>query len=85
MAKPDSQVRRVLTPMLLASLVDFNSIEQADKDSLINDFIDETEGLLLLDLTAIVQLARIENVPVRRISDAVRRYKVESLKIHGKN
>lgn len=75
-AKPDGQVRRLLAPSLLASLADFNGLAEADKSSLINDFIDETEGLLLLDLTAIVQLARIEQVPATSISDAVRRYKV---------
>lgn len=75
-AKPDGQVRRLLAPTLLGSLVDFNGIEEADKPQIINDFVDETEGLLLLDLTAIVQLARIEQVPAASIRDAVRRYKV---------
>ncbi|HDN2510243.1 AAA family ATPase [Providencia vermicola] len=75
-AKPDGQVRRLLAQSLLGSLVDFNGIEEADKPQIINDFVDETEGLLLLDLTAIVQLARIEQVPAASIRDAVRRYKV---------
>ena len=40
------------------------------------DFVDQTEGLLLLDLTAISQLARRENIPVTKIGDAIRNYKV---------
>ncbi|HBO23771.1 MULTISPECIES: AAA family ATPase [unclassified Providencia] len=75
-AKPDSQIRRILAPTLLGSLSGFTQISEPEKESLLNDFIDETEGLLLLDLTAIIQLARIENVDVIRIGDAVRRYKV---------
>ncbi|MEX9782554.1 AAA family ATPase [Providencia manganoxydans] len=75
-AKPDSQVRRQLAPNLLSSLANFSDIEESEKQRLLNDFIDETEGLLLLDLTAIIQLARIEQVDAVRISDAVRRYKV---------
>lgn len=75
-AKPDSQIRRILAPTLLGSLFGFTQINESEKESLLNDFIDETEGLLLLDLTAIIQLARIENVDVIRIGDAVRRYKV---------
>ena len=39
-------------------------------------FVDETEGLLLLDLNAIVQLARSEGLEIGQIADAVRRYKV---------
>lgn len=75
-AKPDSQIRRALAPNLLVSLAGFSSLIENEKESLLNDFIDETEGLLLLDLVAIVQLARIEEVEITRISDAVRRYKV---------
>lgn len=75
-AKPDSQIRRALAPNLLVSLAGFSSLIESEKESLLNDFIDETEGLLLLDLVAIVQLARIEKVEITRISDAVRRYKV---------
>ncbi|MBF2998360.1 ATP-dependent Clp protease ATP-binding subunit, partial [Pseudomonas aeruginosa] len=39
-------------------------------------FVENTEGLLLLDLNAIVQLARVEGLAMERIADAVRRYKV---------
>ncbi|VVE50961.1 ATPase [Pandoraea anhela] len=39
-------------------------------------FIDGTEGLLLADMNAIATLARVESVPIGKISDAVRRYKV---------
>ena len=48
----------------------------AELEKAIDEFVDETEGLLLLDLSAIAQLARSETVSFDRIADAVRRYKV---------
>jgi len=39
-------------------------------------FVDETQGMLLVDMNSIAQLARAENVAVTDVSDAVRRYKV---------
>jgi ATP-dependent Clp protease ATP-binding subunit ClpA len=39
-------------------------------------FVDGCEGLLLADMNAIATLARVENVSIEKISDAVRRYKV---------
>ncbi|MBD2791935.1 AAA family ATPase [Xenorhabdus szentirmaii] len=75
-AKPDGQMRRALAPTLLRSLPDFSQLTDDEQNASLNDFIDETNGLLLLDLTAIAQLARLEHVPITRISDAVRRYKV---------
>ncbi len=44
--------------------------------ALLKAFVQSTEGLLLLDLSAIAQLARVEGVAVDQIGDAVRRYKV---------
>ncbi len=59
---------RTLSGSREASLEDMKKAEQS--------FIDETEGLLLTDLSAITQLGRGEAVPISKISDAVRRYKV---------
>ncbi len=41
-----------------------------------SEFVEETEGLLLLDLQAIAQLGRSEGVAFEQVSDAVRRYKI---------
>ena len=75
-ARPDHEARRVLAKSLLRSLP---GAKEAAPETLIQaaaSFVDQTEGLLLLDMNAIAQLARTENVPVTAISDAVRRYKV---------
>ncbi|MBK5074685.1 ATP-dependent Clp protease ATP-binding subunit [Budviciaceae bacterium CWB-B4] len=74
-AKPDRIARRALAPALLRSLSG-QSEDATMQEKTAQDFVDETEGLLLLDMNAIAQLARIEEVSQERISDAVRRYKV---------
>ncbi|WP_124980499.1 AAA family ATPase [Nonlabens xiamenensis] len=63
--------RRLVTPMIHGMLNDQDKTTQV-----IQDFVDETEGLLLLDLVAILELARSESIPIVDIADAVRRYKL---------
>ena len=75
-AKPDHGARRVFAQSLLANLEGFRSAEASSKKAALEAFVDETEGLLLVDLQAIAQLARAETVSFDRIGDAVRRYKV---------
>jgi ATP-dependent Clp protease ATP-binding subunit ClpA len=75
-AKPDHVSRKSLVPFLVRNVpgardAPADLLEQAQQT-----FVDETEGLLLLDLNAIIQLARGEGLAISQISDAVRRYKV---------
>ena len=70
--KPDHIVRRRLVETLVQG---FGSQAQ-DVDNIVTDFVNETEGLLLLDLVAIIELARAESIAINHIADAVRRYKV---------
>ncbi|QNO27841.1 ATP-dependent Clp protease ATP-binding subunit [Sphingopyxis sp. OPL5] len=75
-APPDRAARRALAPSLLRALP---GAADADAEALAqaaDDLIDATEGLLLVDLGAIAQLARAEAVDVSDIAEAVRRYKV---------
>lgn len=74
-AKPDRIARHALAPALLRSLPG-QSAQAATQAQAAQEFVDETEGLLLLDMNAIARLARIEGVAQEQISDAVRRYKV---------
>lgn len=75
-SKPDRSARRAIIPSLLRSLPGGAEASQSLLTQAEEDLVDETEGLLLMDLNAIVQLGRAEDVHVSRISDAVRRYKV---------
>ncbi|MGG6230313.1 AAA family ATPase [Tenacibaculum sp. SDUM215027] len=70
--KPNHIARRRLVHPIVESL----SKDKTNIDAIVTEFVDETEGLLLLDLVAIIELARSESIPISMIADAVRRYKV---------
>ncbi|MEW5621215.1 AAA family ATPase [Pseudomonas putida] len=75
-SKPDQLTRRALAPALLKGLAGSQEASQDALAQAAEAFVQNTEGLLLLDLSAIAQLARVEGVPMVQIADAVRRYKV---------
>jgi len=75
-SKPDMQARQALASSLLRGLDGGRSATPEALQQASQAFVESTEGLLLLDMNAIAQLARVEGVTVDRISDAVRRYKV---------
>jgi hypothetical protein len=75
-SKPDRLARRAVAPALIRSLPGARESGPAALARAEQDLVDETEGLLLMDLNAIAVLGRAENLSVTAISDAVRRYKV---------
>jgi energy-coupling factor transporter ATP-binding protein EcfA2 len=75
-AKPDQRARRPLAASLLRSLEGYREADPHAAARALDDFVDQTEGLLLVDLTSIVQLGRTEGLGFAEIADAVRRYKV---------
>lgn len=75
-ARPDHLARRNLAPALLRGLRGAREAPTGQIEKASTTFVEETEGLLLLDLNAIAQLARSEGLDIGQISDAVRRYKV---------
>lgn len=75
-SNPDRGVRRAVAKSLVRSLPGAIEAPAASIQSAEDDLVDSTEGLLLMDLNAIAQLARSERVAVTDIGDAVRRYKV---------
>ncbi len=75
-AKPDRYARSVLAPSLLRHMPQGAELSADQLAKLEREFVDQTEGLLLLDLTAISQLARREGISVAKVTDAVRHYKI---------
>ena len=75
-AKPDNQARSVIAPQLLRYMPDGANLTPDTIRTSVREFVEQTEGLLLLDLAAISQLARRENISVTKIGNAVRNYKV---------
>jgi ATP-dependent Clp protease ATP-binding subunit ClpA len=75
-SKPDQAVRRSLAPALLNGLAGSQGASEETLQKAIDALVETTEGLLLLDLSSIAQLARVEGVAMERIADASRRYKI---------
>ena len=74
--KPDNLARGVLARVLLRSLAGHADVPTDEKESAVGAFVDGTDGMLLVDVSAIAQLARSEGIGLAAIGDAVRRYKV---------
>ncbi len=75
-AKPDHRLRRQLAFGLVRTLDGFGEATPRQIAQARSALVEQTEGLLLLDLAAIVQFGRTEGLTLGRLSDAVRRYKV---------
>lgn len=75
-SRPDHHFRRPLARSLLRVLPGADTAPPEQVAAAVEAFVDETEGMLLVDLNAIVQLARTERIELSRIRDAIRQYKV---------
>lgn len=75
-SRPDGAERRALASALLRPLATAVDADQTLAQESVDAFVDGTGGMLLLDMNAIALLARVEGVPLDKIADAVRRYKV---------
>jgi energy-coupling factor transporter ATP-binding protein EcfA2 len=75
-AKPDHRARRALAASLIRTLDGHREAAPVDAAKALDSFVDQTEGLLLADLSSIVQLGRTEGLGYADVADAVRRYKI---------
>ncbi|WP_137897083.1 AAA family ATPase [Sphingomonas sp. 2SG] len=75
-APPDRAARSAVAPSLVKTLPGSRDAEADVLEEAGRSLVDATEGMLLVDLNAVAQLARAEKVPVTEIGEAVRRYKV---------
>lgn len=75
-APPDRVARKAVAPSLIRSLPGARDASTEVITTAEDDLVDATEGMLLVDLNAVAQLARAEGVPIDDVTEAVRRYKV---------
>ena len=75
-AKPDHRARRQFGEALLRGFEGARGASESATREALDSFVDGTESLLLLDMTAVAELARAENISLSGVQDAVRRYKV---------
>lgn len=73
---PDHQIRQILAASLIQSIDGAKEASAELKSTALRSFVDNTEGLLLVDLMLIAQLCRDEKLGFSKIGEAVRRYKV---------
>ena len=73
---PDRTARRAIAPSLIRTLPGARDASAEVLRTAEDTLVDDTEGLLLVDLNAIGQLARTEGLAAADIADAVHRYKV---------
>ncbi|MER9300284.1 AAA family ATPase [Mesorhizobium sp. M0621] len=73
---PDGMTRKALAGTLLQSLPGARETPVNELEIAVDMFVSLTDGLLLIDMSAITQLSRNEGLRVSEIGDAVRRYKV---------
>ncbi len=75
-APPDRAARRSIASSLIRGIPGVREASAEDIAEAERELVDATEGMLLVDLNAVAQLARAENVAIADIGEAVRRYKV---------
>ena len=75
-APPDRAARGVVAPSLVRGMPGAREADAGVVATAVADLVDATEGMLLVDLSAVAHLARAEGVAVQDVAEAVRRYKV---------
>jgi ATP-dependent Clp protease ATP-binding subunit ClpA len=74
--RPDHAVRRHFAATLIRQFDGAAQAPEAQSKEALGTLVDQTEGLLLMDLAAIAQLGRTEGLKLSAVGEAVRRYKV---------
>lgn len=75
-APPDRSARKAVAGSLIRGMPGAREGSKEVVEEAERDLVDSTEGMLLVDLNAIAQLARAEGVDISDVGEAVRRYKV---------
>ncbi len=74
--KPDHLVRHIMAGSLLKTLDGYKTADESSILEAVKTFVENTEGMLVVDLNAICQLSKSEGIQLSRIGDAVRHYKL---------
>lgn len=74
--KPDHVVRGAVIEALVHSFPEYGATPPEEQREHTEAFTDQTEGMFLTDVLAIVQLSRREQLPFSQVEEAVRRFKL---------
>lgn len=75
-ALPDRDTRGVAAAKLAQGFADYGQLPEQERDKFIGQFADLTEGETLRSMLAIDTLAREDGLPLAKVSDAVRLFKL---------
>ncbi len=74
--KPDFDIRKQVIGCLCRILENYEKETTEVKKEILNQFIDQTSGLLATEIVSIVSLSKREKLPFVKIGEAIRRYKL---------
>jgi len=73
---PDRNSRQLLAKSLIPGIPGARKASESERESAELSLVEQTHGLMLLDMVAITELCRTEGVDVHRLDDGVRRFKL---------
>jgi len=74
--KPDGAVREITCRALLQAMPSFKHLESSEQDKLKDDFVNQTDGMMLQDVNLIARFCKSEKLAASEIGVAAKRYKL---------
>ena len=75
-ALPDRDTRAAMAGSLAARFPDYDDLPEAEREKLVGQFADVTDGITLRSMLSIYTLSREQELPLTKIVDAVRLFKI---------
>lgn len=73
---PDRESRHLLAKSLVPGIPGARKATEAEREAAERSLVEQTHGLMIVDMVAITELCRNENVDISRLDDGVRRFKL---------
>ncbi len=75
-ALPDRETRATMAGSLAARFPDYGDLPEEEREKLVGQFADVTDGITLRSMLSIYTLSREQDLPLTKIADAVRLFKI---------
>jgi hypothetical protein len=73
---PDRSARQIVAKSLMQGIPGSRKLAENDRQAVERSFVEQTHGLMVVDMVAISELCRNEKVSIDRLDDGVRRFKL---------
>ena len=74
--KPDSEIREKVARSLLYRIDGFIELSDEKQREVINNFVDQTNGMYATEIVSIVRIATKEKLDIHNLNEAIRLYKI---------